>query len=80
MDIERALLKAGVTLAALFAIYQSARGVKEFAAHRSEEARQEGRVNLERRELKGQTENYIESLKLKETERRQKAALDIYQR
>ncbi|ESQ98606.1 hypothetical protein F753_14960 [Stutzerimonas chloritidismutans AW-1] len=40
MDIERALLKAGVTVAAMFAIYQGSQGIQEFAKQRSAEANQ----------------------------------------
>jgi hypothetical protein len=74
MDIERALLKAGVTLAALFAIYQGTQGMKEFAEQRSEEARQEAQAQPMAQENQEQAEGYIESLRVKEAERRRSEA------
>jgi hypothetical protein len=70
MDIESAVLKAGVTLAALFAIYQGTQGLQEFAAQRSEKARQEGQVHQTAQKEQEQAEGYIESLRMKEAERR----------
>ncbi len=68
MDVERALLKAGVTVAAMFAIYQGSQGMREFAEQRSRRAHQE----LPAPKMKqGNTHDaYIEALRLKETERR----------
>jgi len=80
MDVERAVLKAGVTVAAMFAIYQGAQGMQEYAKHRSEKAHQEAQAQQMEREKKEQAENYIESLRLKEVERRQKEVIDEYQR
>lgn len=68
MDIERALLKAGVTMAAMFAIYQGSQGMQEFAKQRSAEANQKAKTQQsEPLEL---PDDYIESLRLAEVERR----------
>ncbi|UEG62407.1 hypothetical protein [Stutzerimonas chloritidismutans] len=74
MDIERALLKAGVTVAAMFAIYQGTQGMQEFAKSRSEKAHQEVQAQQMEREKKEQAEGYIESLRVKEAERRRSEA------
>ncbi|WP_312913499.1 hypothetical protein [Stutzerimonas nitrititolerans] len=68
MDVERAVLKAGVTLAALFAVYQGTQGMQEFAKQRSAEVRQD--AEAQPREKLEETEGYIESLRHKESERR----------
>ncbi|WP_312481954.1 hypothetical protein [Stutzerimonas nitrititolerans] len=74
MDVERAVLKAGVTLAALFAVYQGTQGMQEFAKQRSEKAHQEPQSQHMERVKKEQAEGYIESLRVKETERRRSEA------
>jgi len=74
MDVERAVLKAGVTVAAMFAIYQGTQGMQEFAKARSEKAQQEVQAQQMEREQKEQTEGYIESLRVKEAERRRSEA------
>jgi len=74
MDVERAVLKAGVTLAALFAVYQGTQGMQEFAKQRSEKAHQEAQAQQVEREKKEQAEGYIESLRVKEAERRRSEA------
>ncbi|HBB78392.1 hypothetical protein BBI09_05070 [Stutzerimonas xanthomarina] len=74
MDVERAVLKAGVTLAALFAVYQGTQGMQEFAKQRSEKASQEAQALQIEREKKERTEGYIESLRVKEAERRRSEA------
>lgn len=68
MDIERALLKAGVTVAAMFAIYQGSQGMREFAKQRSAEVRQEAKEHQSEEQVR--TNDYLESLRLKELERR----------
>lgn len=68
MDIERALLKAGVTVAAMFAIYQGSQGMQEFAKQRSAEANQ--KAETQQSEQREKLDGYIESLRLKEAERR----------
>lgn len=73
MDVERAVLKAGVTVAAMFAIYQGTQGMQNFAKARSEKAHQEVQAQLERQK-KEQAEGYIESLRVKEAERRRSEA------
>lgn len=70
MDVERAVLKAAVTVAAIIAIYQGTQGMQEFAKTRSEKARQEVQAQQMEREKKEQAEGYIESLRVKEAERR----------
>ncbi|WP_312538066.1 hypothetical protein [Stutzerimonas nitrititolerans] len=70
MDVERAVLKAGVTVAAMFAIYQGTQGMQELAKARSEKAHQEVQAQQMEREKKEQAEGYIESLRVKEAERR----------
>jgi len=70
MDVERAVLKAGVTLAALFAVYQGTQGMQELAKQRSEKAHQEAHEQQMEQEKKEQAEGYIESLRVKEAERR----------
>ncbi|VXC33312.1 hypothetical protein [Pseudomonas sp. 9Ag] len=74
MDVERAVLKAGVTVAAMFAIYQGMQGMQEFAKARSEKAHQEAQAQQTEREKKEQAEGYIESLRVKEAERRRSEA------
>ncbi|WP_312466911.1 hypothetical protein [Stutzerimonas nitrititolerans] len=71
MDVERAVLKAGVTVAAMFAIYQGTQGMQEFAKQRSEKARQDDQTLQIVQEQQERTEAYIESLRLKEAERRE---------
>ncbi|HLC44399.1 MAG: hypothetical protein A2883_16700 [Pseudomonadales bacterium RIFCSPHIGHO2_01_FULL_64_12] len=44
MDIARALLKAGVTVAAMFAIYQGSQGMQVFAKQRSADANQKAKM------------------------------------
>jgi len=70
MDVKRAVLKAGVTVAAMFAIYQGTQGMQEFAKTRSEKALQAVQAQQTEREKKEQAEGYIESLRVKEAERR----------
>jgi len=60
MDIERALLKAGVTVAAMFAIYQGSQGMQEFAKQRSAEANQ--KAETQQSEPRERTDNNIDSL------------------
>lgn len=74
MDVERAVLKAGVTVAAMFAIYQGTQGMQEFAKARSEKAHQEVQAQQMERDKKEQAEGYIESLRVKEAERRRSEA------
>lgn len=74
MDIERALLKAGVTVAAMFAIYQGSQGMQEFAKQRSAEARQE--IKTQQPEPRVRPDDYIESLRLAEVERRRTESTD----
>lgn len=68
MDIERTLLKAGVTIAAMFAIYQGTQGVQKFAKQRSADARTE--AEAQQSEKQEGADDYIESLRIKEAERR----------
>jgi len=68
MDIERALLKAGVTVAAMFAIYQGSQGIQEFAKQRSTDANQKAETHPP--EQLDRPDDYIESLRLAEVERR----------
>lgn len=68
MDIERALLKASVTVAAMFAIYQGSQAMQDFAKQRSAEASQKA-MTLQSEPLERPNE-YIESLRLAEVERR----------
>ena len=68
MDIERALLKAGVTAAAMFAIYQGSQGMQEFAKQRSAEANQ--KAETQQTEPRERADDYIESLRLAEAKRR----------
>lgn len=70
MDIERAVLKAGITVAAMFAIYQGTQAMQEFAKQRSETARQESKAQQIEKDTKEQSVDYIESLREKEAERR----------
>lgn len=70
MDVERALLKAGVTVAAMFAIYQSTQGMQEFGKSRSEKAHQDIQAQQMERGKKEQAGGYIDSLRVKEAERR----------
>lgn len=72
MDIERALLKAGVTVATMFAIYQGSQGMKEFATQRSAEANQKAKT--QQSEPLERPDDYIESLRLAEVERRRSEA------
>jgi len=72
MDIERALLKAGVTVAAMFAIYQGSQGMQEFAKQRSANANQKAKT--QQSEQLERPEDYIESLRLAEIERRRSDA------
>ncbi len=65
MDIERALLKAGVTVAAMFAIYQGSQGMQQFAKQRSAEVK-----DRHRPERQEPSTDYLESLRLVEAERR----------
>lgn len=54
MDIERALLKAGVTVAAMSAIYQDTQGIQQLVKRRRIEARRNPELQLtgvSRREL-----------------------------
>lgn len=75
MDIERALLKAGVTVAAMFAIYQGSQGMQEFAEQRSASTAQ--KTNAQQSEQREPPEDYIESLRLQEAgRRRSEAAMD----
>jgi len=72
MDIERALLKAGVTVAAMFAIYQGSQGMQDFAKQRSAEANQKAETqSSEQLEV---PDDYIESLRMKEAMRRSSEA------
>ncbi len=68
MDIERALLKAGVTVAAMFAIYQGSQGMQEFAKQRSAEARRA--VEAQQPEQQKRPDDYLESLRMAEVKRR----------
>lgn len=74
MDVERAVLKAGVTLAALFAVYHGTQGLQEFTKQRSEAAHQEAQAQQIDREKKEQAEGYIESTRVKEAKRRRSEA------
>jgi len=75
MDIERALLKAGVTVAAMFAIYQGSQGMQEFAKQRSAESRHE--TKTQQSEPREKLDGYIESLRLKEAEQRRTAGHEL---
>ncbi|WP_313289957.1 hypothetical protein [Stutzerimonas nitrititolerans] len=68
MDVERAVLKAGVTLVALFAVYQGTQGMRQLAKQRSAEIRQDAKTqpSVQRK----RPDDYIESLRLTEVERR----------
>lgn len=68
MDIERALLKTGVTVAAMFAIYQGSQGMREFAEQRSTDLAREAGAQLA--ETQDHPRHYIESRRIKEAERR----------
>lgn len=74
MDIERALLKAGVTVAAMFAIYQGSQGMQEFAKQRSAQANQ--KAETQQFEPLERPNDYIESLRLAEVERRRTESTD----
>ncbi|MBK3870470.1 hypothetical protein [Stutzerimonas frequens] len=78
MDIERALLKAGVTVAAMFAIYQSSQGMQEFAKQRSADANQKSET--QQSEQLERPDDYIESLRLAETKRRYSESADVKKR
>jgi hypothetical protein len=71
MDIERALLKAGVTVAAMFAIYQGSQGMQEFAKQRSAEVHSGSQGQPNQQMEPEQVQDYIESLRTMETERRE---------
>lgn len=75
MDIERALLKAGVTVAAMFAIYQGSQGMQEFAKQRSAETNQ--KAETQQSEPLERPDDYIESLRLAEVERRRTESPDF---